>query len=156
MFASFTSSSYSLTPVGTSLSKYESLISASLCPSSPCFLTSIILHESILDQMWPQHIICTIFLLILAMFGWTTKVPSNISFFTKSINTSNPLIYSLQRYGPYTQLQSDDKYIIIIMNHVCYSLLEASLCGHCSSTKYPTSMLFCFTFLSLQALISFW
>jgi hypothetical protein len=40
--------------------------------------TSIILHEFMLDQMLPQYIICMIFLLILAMFVRTTKIPFNI------------------------------------------------------------------------------
>jgi hypothetical protein len=71
---------------------------------------SIILHESMLDQMSPQHIICMIFLLVLAMFARTTKL-SNMSFFVKSINASNPLMYSLQRHGPYIQLGSDKIYV---------------------------------------------
>jgi hypothetical protein len=40
--------------------------------------TSIILHESMLDQMWPQHIICIIFLLIFIMFAKTTVISSNV------------------------------------------------------------------------------
>jgi hypothetical protein len=33
---------------------------------------------------------------------------STIYFFMKSMNASNSLIYSLERRGPYIQLQSDD------------------------------------------------
>jgi hypothetical protein len=45
----------------------------------PMFISTLkILHESMLDQMCPQHIIRMIFLLILAMFARTLKVPSNV------------------------------------------------------------------------------
>jgi hypothetical protein len=45
----------------------------------PMFIpSSIILYESMLDQTWPQHIICVISLLILAMFSRITNIPSNV------------------------------------------------------------------------------
>jgi hypothetical protein len=40
--------------------------------------TLIILHESMLDQMLPQQIICMIFFLILTIFARTTNIPSNV------------------------------------------------------------------------------
>jgi hypothetical protein len=45
---------------------------------------------------------------------------SNTAFFMKSINASTLLIYSLQRHGPYIQLRSDDIYVDIKKEIMCW------------------------------------
>jgi hypothetical protein len=47
---------------------------------------------------------------------------STISFFAKSMNASNPLIYSLERHGPYIQLRSDDGIDLYLYNMALYTV----------------------------------
>jgi hypothetical protein len=47
---------------------------------------------------------------------------STISFFVKLMNASNPLMYSLERRGPYIQLQSDDDIDLYIYNMALYTV----------------------------------
>jgi hypothetical protein len=47
---------------------------------------------------------------------------SIIYFFTKSMNAYNPLIYSLERCGPYIQLRFDDDIDLYIYNMALYTV----------------------------------
>jgi hypothetical protein len=47
---------------------------------------------------------------------------STIYFFVKSMNASNPFIYSLKRHGPYIQLRSDDDIDLYIYNMALYTV----------------------------------